>query len=242
MTFRRQYWCCTKFADYLRGTPKPEAETSEGWEEWEIKAKMAHKFRFWLAEEFIDRFQDFINLPLDIFNNIQGWIRNVMGKTHVLYHPSMKLGSWHELDYKIVHCNFQALVDFIEIEKAWMMTKKENKNRWKRGRCPQLGLEHLEWEINLKMDEDWGIKKDDPEYGNLTPQAKSATEQLALYNWWVNERPKRIDVYESPYYDEIKEKFGDEYYSEINRIENMYYDEDTEMLIRLIKIRNFLWV
>lgn len=30
--------------------------------------------------------------------------------------------------------------------------------------------------------------------------------------------------------------------TKLENIEDMYYDEDTDMLIRLIKLRKFLWI
>ena len=36
---RNHYWTCSKFADWLRGTTKGGAKTSEGWDEWEKRAK-----------------------------------------------------------------------------------------------------------------------------------------------------------------------------------------------------------
>lgn len=36
---RRDYWSCTKFADWLRGTPKLKAGTVEEWNAWEKVAR-----------------------------------------------------------------------------------------------------------------------------------------------------------------------------------------------------------
>lgn len=43
---------------------------------------------------------------------IYNWLRN----SHVLYHPELKVGEYYEIDDKFLYCNFQALVDFVEIE------------------------------------------------------------------------------------------------------------------------------
>jgi len=34
MAQHSNYWSCTPFADWLRGTPKGGAKTSEDWDEW----------------------------------------------------------------------------------------------------------------------------------------------------------------------------------------------------------------
>ena len=49
---RNHYWTCSKFADWIRGTTKGGAKTSEGWDEWETRAKSAYPVRWWLAEEY----------------------------------------------------------------------------------------------------------------------------------------------------------------------------------------------
>ena len=54
---RNHYWTCSKFADWLRGTPKPGAETSDGWRVWHKKAKSAHPFRYWLADDVLGYLQ-----------------------------------------------------------------------------------------------------------------------------------------------------------------------------------------
>ena len=54
----RNYWSCTKFADWLRGTAKLGAGTSEQWDEWRTTAQMKHNFRYWVAEEALDAIQN----------------------------------------------------------------------------------------------------------------------------------------------------------------------------------------
>jgi hypothetical protein len=56
--------------------------------------------------------------------------------------------------------------------------------------------------------------------GQLTEQAKGSRKIKELYEWWKYIRPQRVDRYD---------------------LEGKYYDEDTEMLIELIKVRNHLW-
>ena len=81
----RNYWSCTKFADRLRGTPKPTAETSSGWKEWGNAAKKAHPFRYWLAEEFLDAVQNVINYIPEKLYNVKYYINNRwVTKTHSL--------------------------------------------------------------------------------------------------------------------------------------------------------------
>lgn len=127
---------------------------------------------------------------------------------------------------------------------------------------PQAGLAHLEWAAGLKNDGDW-VDKKDPNFGQSTPQALAAQETIVLYKWWKVGRPKRPDPMEasgwSAFCEENRRAHADDFFwigcdineadsersrkiSEIShRMEQEQEDEDTEMLIRLIKIRGSLW-
>lgn len=52
-----EYWSCSKFADWLRGTPKINLGTSEEWNAWRKTAK-EKKVRYWLTEEGLDFLKD----------------------------------------------------------------------------------------------------------------------------------------------------------------------------------------
>jgi hypothetical protein len=51
MVSRSNYWTCSKFADWVRGTMKPVATDGDGWKKWKDQAKKKHPFRYWVAEE-----------------------------------------------------------------------------------------------------------------------------------------------------------------------------------------------
>ena len=84
----------------------------------------------------------------------------------------------------------------------------------------EKGLETHEWEKTLTFNEDWGVKPDDEKYGKLTHQALAAIEQDAIYSWWKENKGKKDVDFEN---------------------EDKYLEQEEEMLIRLIKIRNSLW-
>lgn len=131
-------------------------------------------------------------------------------------------------------------------------------------RCPEAGLDYLTWASNLKKDEEWGVDKESSAFGQPTPQALVAQEIIVLYKWWKEQRPKRPDPMDASgltaYYEEREQPgqehsflYLDENESEESRerwkklsdlchkIEQEQEDEDTEMLIRLVKIRRGLW-
>jgi len=154
---------------------------------------------------------------------------------------------------KMLYTNFTMLVDFIEIEKAWMYYIFNQRGvhpypwymrQFKKFRSKEYGLAYLAWEMSL----DDAINK---------RQRQSAQEQLELYTWWTHIRPNRIDPYDHPEYVDIlnsrsklepNQKGYDIQSTEIRRVTKMVIQieedqekEDNNMLVRLVKIRQGLW-
>ena len=286
MRQRVHYWSCSKFANWVRGTPKPVAETGEGWNNWHKTAKQAHKFRYWVAEEALDNIQSFIWWPVDALYSVKYYINNRwVSKSHALTaHPrDIPRGQWRDIGSRFLPCLFNELVDFVEIEEAWhyIAWSKEARAkfnapsyawgwfRWRVWRCPEAGLEYLRWAADLKNDDEW-IDVNDPCYGKPTQQALNAQEIMALYDWWKNVYPKRGDPSDLSGWSELcerrraKKKAEDpdadgfmhllgtsdktpEDQEETRRVIDLSYkieqeqhDEDTEMMVRMIKIRRSL--
>lgn len=234
---RINYWGCSKFADWIRGTPKPFALEWDAWDIWHKEAKDKHPFRYWIADEFLDILQDTVNLPADLYHTIYVYIRNrFIDKTHCLK-TGLKAGEYYDLDYRILHGLFYELTELVESEYAYMASY-DNKKKYKfvKGKCPEAGVDYLNWAMNLKYGQNDGILKKDNLYGQPTHQAKVAQKTLELYNWWKNRgnRPDPHDIFS-------KEKDGKYYYRKIHKMEDSYDKEDTKMLIELIKIRGSLW-
>lgn len=278
---RSHYWTCSKFADWLRGTPKGGAKTGKGWYDWEKAAKETHPVRYWIAEEGLDYIQKFVYYIPDKLYAVKYYINNRwVTRTHSLtaHRKDIKPGEWRDVGNRFLPCMFNELVDFIEIEKAWSHIAWGNEEtrakynppfwasgwlRWRTWRCPQAGLDHLDWEMTLTNDE--YIEDGDPTKGQPTPQASNAKEQYELYKWWKEVYPNRPDPHDASGWtawcrrEEDEEgnhpiwKLGSENKTPAEleesrkildrcyEIEAAYEKEDEEMLIRLIKIRNSLW-
>lgn len=128
-------------------------------------------------------------------------------------------------------------------------------------RNKESGLEYLNWASELRMDDSWGLGPGDKDYGKLTGQAKQAREIKSLYLWWTEVYPNRPDPYDASGYSEVCEKIrlandGELFmdtkdpklkkqqnraHKLLHKIEQEYEKEDTEMMIRLIKVRHSLW-
>lgn len=281
MSFHNRYWSCTKFADWLRGTDKPYAETSKGWRQWKKASKENHPIRYWIAEEGLDYLQDFLTWPKNKLHGFNYYINNrFVTRTHVLSaSPNHILrGNWVDLSNRILPCLFDSLKDYVEIELAWWHIawsdsaekKKYNAPFWATGwfrqriwRCPQAGLDNLRWQMSLVQDESWGKNPTDEDYGQPTPQAINAKEIFDLYTWWTEIYPKRLDPHDASGWTAIfeeKRQDGkdsdwlfdedrspeqqlkiDEALTLCRNIEEKYFNEDTEMMTRLIKVRGSLW-
>lgn len=273
----KNYWSCSKFADWLRGTPKLPSGTSEEWSAWEKKAK-SKKLRYWLAEEGLDYLEGFLCWPANRISDIRCYINNRwIKKSHALT-SNLKRGQWHEFDTRLLHAVFDELVNFVEIELAQMLvvSSVEERKKYKIQRhqiffrisvwrIPEAGIDYLKWASDLKIEDH--VDKNDPSYGQPTRQALAAQETLKLYKWWKEERPKRPDPHEisglRKYYEEKRKGFttGDidswcSFISNKNNVKDENFDnilnfchqmekeqeeEDTTMLIHLIRIRQSLW-
>jgi len=280
MAQHSNYWSCTPFADWVRGTRKLNVGTSEEWDEWHNKAKGYNPVRYWLAEEGLGYLQNFVTYPIRKVYDLKYYINNrYVTRTHALtaHHRDIKPGSWSDVGSRFLPCLFNELVEFVEVEQAWSHiawgSKEDRKKydapfyatgwwRWRTWRCPQAGLDHLDWAMTLTLDKDMGIDPDNPEYGKPTGQALRAKEIKELYTWWTTTYRNRPDPHDasgwSDYCESLRNKFGtnwigrsdrdtaskkagDKAMKLLDKIEKAYEKEDEQMMIRLIKIRDSLW-
>ena len=119
---RNHYWTCSKFADWVRGTPKAGALTADGWHEWETKAKAYNPVRYWLAEEGLDILQTIVYFIPDTLYGVKYYINNRwVTRTHSLtaHAKDIKPGEWCDVGNRFLPCLFNELVDFVEVELAW---------------------------------------------------------------------------------------------------------------------------
>ena len=135
--------------------------------------------------------------------------------------------------------------------------------RWRTWRCPEAGLDNLAWQSKLVHGED-EYEPDNPNIGKPTYQAEKAMEILALYKWWIEVYPNRPDPHDASGWTEYCDRkrqehgetglsffkesknpelraLGDAALKKTQEIEQAYEAEDTEMMIRLIKVRHGLW-
>ena len=214
----------------------------------DIKAKR-NKIRYWIAEEGLEYLQNLILYLPNGFRKLVTYInyRWVLD-THLLAGDKkhLKRGRWHDFDSKFLPCLFDGLVDFVEIECAIFheginkQTRKKYKKPWwtkfyYKWRSKEAGLDYLKWSSNNSDD----------------TYAQAIREILTLYFWWTEKRPQRETPESLSDYEEVSEIISEKTLSEkalisslidnYHTINKRYQNEDEEMMIRLIKIRNYLW-
>ena len=278
MAQHSNYWSCSPFADWVRGTRKLNVGTSEEWDDWHNNAKGYNPVRYWLAEEGLGHLQDFVTYPIRKIYDLKYYINNrYITRTHALtaHHRDIKPGTWTDVGNRFLPCLFNELVDFVEVEQAWSHiawgSKEDRKKydapfyatgwwRWRTWRCPQAGIDHLDWAMTL-TNTDW-CEPDHPEYGKPTGQAIRAKELKELYTWWTVTYRNRPDAYDASGWTEYCEasrlanggklsfsgdktpemkKQSDKAHKLLQKIEAAYEKEDEAMMIRLIKARDSLW-
>lgn len=269
---RTNYWSCSQFANWVRGTDKPYALSGSDWKKWRKETKAKHPFRYWIADTLLNKIQNTLLWPRDKLYSLKYHIVNRwIDQTNALVaHPKhIKPGDYVDYGNRILYCLFDELVDFVEIETAyshirWDEKKVKKKKWWQAGiwrlrthRDPKAGLAYLDWASTL-TNADF-LPLEDKHEAKPTGQAISAVEIIELYKWWTELRPARLDPYDVSGWSEhckdqrrrgiefleddpLEDKFKTSEMIDLHtRIEAEYEAEDTEMLIRLIRIRQSLW-
>lgn len=178
---------------------KPEAATAKGWKEWERTAMREQPVAYWINEVAIDRIVRNLTKVTGFYNDLRYGIKYRFFDRYHLINTGLNPG-YHDADERMLHGMFNLLVDFVEIEKAWMHVVFDREEREKRKypwwsigwtrfksfRDPEAGIDHLRWETTL----------DNPDLSQAersSTQAQTARELLVLYYWWKDVRPKRLD-------------------------------------------------
>lgn len=266
MRMRVRYWSCSKFAKWIRskaGYSKPSAATLEEWDVWKSDAEKNHRLVHWLTDEFLDMVQDVVYWIPDRLHDVRYYVKARWFDKYWCMDTKLKRGQYYDVDTRMLHGMFETLVDFVEIEKAHMTCwlDKEIKKpirykfplfRWKSIRSRELGMKYLKWEMSLDSP-------DLPENERVPTQAADAREVAKLYIWWKDVRPNRIDPMDVSGWSEYCKLKRDEQgkrrfvspkedrektnamLSMMSKVESDYDAEDEEMLIRLVKIRKYMW-
>ncbi len=200
---------------------KPTATTAKGWREWERRASKEQPVAYWIHEVAFSWLRSAGRTLVTPLNDLRYYIRCRFFDRYHLINTGLP-PSYYDADTRMLHGMFNLLVDFVEIEKAWMHVvfdaeeRKKRKHPWwslgwtrfKAFRDPEAGIDHLRWETTLD-------DPSKPSHDRSPTQAATAREILVLYYWW-KERPNRPDPMDASGWsaycdrrrDESKEKNG----------------------------------
>ena len=166
-------------------------------------------------------------------------------RRHIVHMRALNRSWWYDSDKRIFEANFQILVEYVEKELVWMEASTKKKSGWRHAwyrkrHAREMGIAYLDWEISL----------DDP-----IAQSEAASKVKELYLWYKDIRPLRTDPWEvvpdRPFNFELEEdgmytliREDDEYYVALDKaaqIEQDQYNEDTEKVIEVVRIRQMMW-
>lgn len=244
-----------RFKEWMKFNP-PYALGMKGWGEFDARFKKEAPIRHFLVKTAPDSIR-----PLKWrWERSVSWLRFRVVRYHIV--DTGLTPDYYETEELILNANFNLLKNFVEVQKGWMYAichSDEIKLDWKERWIPfyrqitfsraDLGIKYLEWEATLDSEELDPMKRN-------PHQAIKAREVLELYRWWTEIRPNRKEVDHVEYDDQglyggcLNEDFdkdavdwqaSQKAYNYQEQQEEDWDTEDTDMLIRLIKIRKELW-
>jgi len=242
---RWNYWSGSKLARWFYKQagmkPNPISASFETWAELDEYNKKVNPIVFWIVDTGLDTIQDIVYFPYDVYRNFKYYIINrFVDRTHLI-DTKLTPGKWHEVDTVLLHGIMETVVNYVEVQLA----HKHNIG-CELGDCPiiidkrEAGLVHLDWEISL---------------GEESPvQSERAKVVKEVYLWWKDERPKRPDPHDVTGWTEYCEEFGwwpdrkdedkdraREIIEELNFLDEFYYTVDSDMMKKVIDIRQGMW-
>jgi hypothetical protein len=246
-----------QFNHWLKYSP-PGSLTSKGWRLFEKEFEQVAPVRYRIKKHLQKRYA--IQRRL---SDIKYWFLYRTTKRYHVIDSGLPPG-YHSIDNLMLHSSFNMLKDFVEVETAyhliWTGEERIEMSWFEKYmpfyytffpfRRPELGLKHLDWAATL---DDPAL----PPHARSDIQAQHAREIKALYFWWIEIRPSRKEIETMHYddqglgtlscFDDDFDKNAPDYVAHCESMkqrqdqEEEWKDEDTEYLIRLVKIREGLW-
>lgn len=220
---RIHYWSCGKVNKFLRNffglDKKPSAATIEEWDELDKQDKMK-PIRAWIADDFLDILQDIVYFPYDVYHSIDCYISNRFIRKPYMLDSKLDRGQYHDLVEVMLHANMEALVDFIELDCAYRYQSFNNK------KCRRSREDGLVW-----FDEHLELN-----------HCEENEEIKAIYLWWKDDYEREYDEAYDWFPDKPARELSKEELDICIQKEKEFSDKEQEMLIRLMKVRQYLWV
>lgn len=165
------------------------------------------------------------------YERLTDWIRY---RTYDKYHivKTDLEPAYYDKDTILLHVNFSILVDYVEIECAWMSDVFDKKRKLSR-KFPRIirnlftkrdsrpeGLDFIDWHLTHEYSDEeksnMGFDTEEKYQEYITKYRAPWQEIRDLYIWWKDVRPARLDEMEesgwSQHCDLMREKYGEMYF------------------------------
>lgn len=248
-----------KFRRWLNYNP-PGALSARGWRSFNVYFKEKAPIRYFLTHTAWDT----VYLPIAIkFDNVVDWIRYRTVDRYHIVRTGLEPG-YQSVNSVILHSSFNILKDYVELGLGRRMMYTSD------GYVPSFSEKYIPFYDRIFKRRyvshgmkylDWAATLDDPSLPvsqRSDQQAIDAREIRELYLWWTKIRPAR-KLHDVPLYSDqglgMLSSLDTDFdhsapdYVESSRIhrlndqlESEWESEDTGMLIRLVKIRDALWI
>lgn len=247
------------------GLPVPEAATSQEWADWHAVVRLRHPVVYSLCVQGPRRLNRLGDRLLDPFRHALNAVRyRVVDRYHVI--PTGLDPGYHQIEDRLLHGAFQLLVDHIEVELASIQLRTTEALRAvyrvsvrgvfrRRVRSADAGLAYLAWGAELRYESE-EVGEALAMESELTPQAAACREMRELYVWWTLTRPARPEPYAASGYEALcaasdaargfmcngvqRDPDASGALDHMHALEQGYAVENTEMLVRLARVRQSL--
>lgn len=187
-----------------------------------------------------------------MFKNLVDWLAfRTTKRYNILKIRDLPPNYWDK-DTILLYAIMQIVVDFVEVECAFMeVDAPYTLRQWINFKLPwflrsdevyrnrDLGLQHLTWLEQAYQD-----------MGENSAEAPKAIREV--YLWWKDVRPNRQDPGDESGFNAYmlecerngikkQDKHLDKLLKKTVRIEQQHEQEDTQMLNKVIKYRDFMW-
>lgn len=182
-----------------------------------IKLKEDDKWTWW--DEF--KLNVEFSFPIKHTKKLYYYIRSCLITKCHLINTRLKKGHWYDTDYRLLYGMMNLFMEFLEKEKPYDRINWNSDDFHKHAKDEMVAINSwwLNYEKRLKNIEDARNDWHDDKFKDCRDD---------LHGW--------IDRINEPSTPETERKF-----QIIQDLEKKLDEEETEMLIRLIKIRKFLW-
>lgn len=208
-----------------------DEEDEYSWADYHKEVKESYPVKYFLAHTIPHLWRVKVSMNIDHFFY---WLKSVTYKKYHLLDLRQPKNDDHIDNYRwgwldecdqLIYANFNILVNYYEGVKNCKYSYD----------ATDEGIAKLEKEFN------------DPEDIGIESQIHMLKEVKDLRQYWVIDRKnstREIDRLRTDWYKNRNEdkKTGNERWNKLNKAEEDFYNEEEEMLIRLIKIRRGLWV